>query len=148
MTIETFIKNMVKKAVNKMFDLDKLRFNKIILTRELISNIQTMAKNAHPKEFLAFLDGKIIDNTLKITGLVYQEYNSNENSASPIFHFPDHTFYGSVHSHPNYNNKPSLADKRFFRKIGIINIIICNPYTSENIKIYNQDSEEINIEII
>jgi len=148
MTVETFIKSILKKTFIKMFDLDKLEFNRILIKQDVIENIIELAKEAHPKEFLAFLDGKIKDNILTITGLLYQEYNATENSAAPMFHFPDKTFYGSVHSHPGYSNKPSLADKQFFRKTGIINIIICKPYLFENIKIYNHNGEEIITEIV
>jgi len=53
-----------------------------------------------------------------------------------------------VHSHPSNSNKPSTADRQFFRKVGIINIIICNPYTVNNIKFYNNEGEEITVEIV
>lgn len=148
MTVETFIKNLLKETITKMFDLDKFKFSKILIEQEVIENIVLLSKETHPKEFLAFLDGKIKDDKLIITGLLYQEYYSTENSAAPIFHFPDKTFYGSVHSHPGYNNKPSSADKQFFRKMGILNIIICKPYYLENIKFYNHNGEEIIVEII
>ncbi|MGV8087353.1 MAG: Mov34/MPN/PAD-1 family protein [Candidatus Woesearchaeota archaeon] len=148
MTIEKFIKDILKVTFEKMFDLDKFKFNNIVITQETTDNIITFAKNAHPKEFVAFLDGKIVNKTLTINKLLYQHYHSTKNSASPVFHFPDKTFYGSVHSHPGYNNEPSSADKEFFRKLGIIHIIICKPYTVNTIKAYNQDGEEININIV
>jgi len=148
MAVETFIKQFLKKTFSKMFDLDKFRFNKIYITEEVIENIVLLSKETHPKEFLAFLDGKITDNILIINGLLYQEYNSTINSASPIFHFPDKTFYGSIHSHPSYSNNPSVADKHFFRKMGIVNAIICMPYSNESIKFYNHEGEEIILKII
>ena len=147
MTVETFIKNALKETLIKMFDLDKFSFDKVTIEQSVIENIIILARETHPKEFLAFLDGKIVDKTLIITGLLYQEYHSSENSAAPIFHFPDKTFYGSVHSHPGYNNSPSSADKQFFRKMGIINIIICKPYNPENIRFYNHQGEEIIVNI-
>lgn len=147
MSIEIFMKNALKNTFKKMFDLDKFEFDKIVVLREVIDNITILSKETHPKEFLAFLDGKIKNRTLVIDGLLYQEYHSSENSAAPIFHFPDKSFYGSVHSHPGYSNKPSVADKNFFRKIGIVNAIICLPYTDTNIRFYNHKGEEIIVEI-
>jgi proteasome lid subunit RPN8/RPN11 len=147
MTIEQAIKNGLIKTFEKLFDLDKFQFDKIIVKKEVIEDITILAKENHPNEFLAFLDGEIKHKKLIITGLLYQEYNANENSAAPIFRFPTNTFYGSVHSHPSYSNRPSSADRQFFRKVGIINLIICNPYNSDNIKFYNNEGEEINIEI-
>jgi proteasome lid subunit RPN8/RPN11 len=148
MTIEQIIKKGLAKTFEKLFDLDKFRFESISILAEVIENIILLAKENHPNEFVAFLDGKIEDKKLIITGLLYQEYNANENSAAPIFRFPNQTFYGSVHSHPGNSNRPSNADRQFFRKIGIVNMIICKPYSYDTIKFYNHEGEEIKVEII
>jgi len=147
MSVEKFIKNILTQTFERLFDLDKLEFKSIIVTKEVIEDIILLAKENYPKEFLAFLDGKIKDKRLVIDGLLYQEYNATIDSAAPIFHFPDKTFFGSVHSHPGPNNRPSNADKKFFRKIGIVNIIICRPFRQEDIKFYNHDGEEIIVSI-
>lgn len=147
MTIQRFIKKGFAKTFEKLFDLDKFNFERIIIKQDVIEDIIALAKENHPKEFLSFLDGKIEDKRLVITQLLYQEYHASDRSAAPILRFPANTFYGSVHSHPGYNNRPSQADKQFFRKIGIINIIICKPYSIKDIKFYNHEGEEIQIEI-
>jgi len=147
MTIEQFIKKGFAKTVERLFDLDKFKFERIIITQDVIDNIIILARENHPKEFLAFFDGKIENKKLMITGLLYQEYNANEHSAAPIFRFPTSTFYGSIHSHPGFSNRPSSADRQFFRKTGIINAIICMPYNKENIRFYNHEGEEITVEI-
>ncbi|MGV8141696.1 MAG: Mov34/MPN/PAD-1 family protein [Candidatus Woesearchaeota archaeon] len=147
MTAETFIKKLLKGLLENMFDLDKLRFNKVVIEKEVVENIILLSKQNHPKEFLAFLDGNIKNNRLTINGLLYQEYHASTESAAPIFHFPDKSFYGSVHSHPGYSNRPSSADRQFFSKIGIVNIIICRPYDLKSIRFYNHEGEEINVEI-
>jgi proteasome lid subunit RPN8/RPN11 len=147
MTAETFIKNMLKEALEKMFDLDKLRFNEVVIKQDVVENIILLARENHPNEFLAFLDGNIKNERLIVKGLVYQEYYASTESAAPIFHFPDKTFYGSVHSHPGYSNRPSSADRQFFRKIGIVNIIICKPYDIKSMRFYNHEGEEINVKI-
>jgi proteasome lid subunit RPN8/RPN11 len=147
MTVEQFIKKGLTKTFERLFDLDKFKFENISFESEVVEDIISLAKENHPKEFVAFLDGQIEDKKLTITGLIYQEYNSNERSATPIFRFPNQTFYGSAHSHPGNSNKPSSADRQFFRKIGIINAIICQPYTHESIRFYNHEGEEIAVKI-
>lgn len=147
MTIEQVIKKGLIKTFEKLFDLDKFRFERIIIEQHVIEDIALLAKENHPKEFLAFLDGKIEDKILTITKLLYQEYYASDRSAAPIFRFPTSTFYGSVHSHPGYSNKPSSADRQFFRKVGIINLIICKPYSRDEIRFYNHEGEEIDVEI-
>lgn len=147
MSIEQLIKKGIIRTLEKLFDIDKLRFDSIHIEKDVIENIMLLAKENDPKEFLAFLDGKIENKRLNITGLIYQEYYASESSAAPIFHFPDKSFYGSVHSHPGNSNRPSQADRQFFSKIGIINIIICRPYAIENIRFYNHEGEEIDVEI-
>jgi proteasome lid subunit RPN8/RPN11 len=139
--------NVIQKALKKLFELDKFEFDRIIVSKELIDNISEMAKQAHPKEFVAFLDGKISDKKLLLDKLTYQEYTSTKNSAMPTFHFSDKSFYGSVHSHPGYSNKPSSEDRKFFRKTGIIHAIICMPYSAESIIFYNHEGEELIVEI-
>ena len=141
------IKAILTKFVEKLFDLDKLKFDKIQIRMDVIENMRDLSRQCYPKEFLGFLEGKIENNVLIIDKLMYQEFISNEYSAMPIFHFPQ-TFYGSAHSHPSNNNRPSNEDRQFFRKVGIINIIICSPFGINNIRYYNHNGEEINIEII
>jgi proteasome lid subunit RPN8/RPN11 len=148
MTIEQVIKKGLIKTFERLFDLDKFRFESIYIEQDVIEDIILLAKENYPKEFLAFLDGKIKDKKLIITGLLYQEYYASDRSAAPIFHFPDKSFYGSIHSHPGNSNRPSNADRQFFRKIGVINAIICMPYNLESIRFYNHEGEEINVKIL
>lgn len=141
------LRNFTINCLEWLFDIDKLRFNQIIMEKNIVDDIIDFAKTNHPREFVAFFHGIIKNKKLIIDGLVYNEYISNEISATPIFHFPDKSFYGSVHSHPGYINKPSKADKQFFHKTGIVNAIICMPYSKENMRFYNHQGEEINVTI-
>ena len=148
MTIEQVIKKGLIRTFEKLFDLDKFKFEKICIEQDVVQNICLLSKENHPNEFLAFLDGAIKNKKLTITGLLYQEYYATDRSAAPIFHFPDKSFFGSIHSHPGPSNRPSNADREFFRKIGVINAIICKPYNIENIRFYNNEGEEIDVEIL
>jgi proteasome lid subunit RPN8/RPN11 len=141
------IKDFLIKGIEKMFDLDKHYFNEIIIEHTVIEDVIDFANANHPREFVAFFHGIIKNDKLIINSLVYNEFNSDERSATPIFHFPDKSFYGSVHSHPTGSNKPSRADLQFFRKTGIVNAIIGNPYTKEMMCFYDHDGNEINVKI-
>lgn len=146
MAAEKHLGRFLKGLIERMFNLDKMRFDKIVITQGVIDSIMEFAKESHPKEFLAFLDGRVKNKRLIIDKLMYQEFVSDNNSAMPIFHFPQ-TFYGSVHSHPGHSNRPSNADRQFFSKTGIINLIIKYPYTQKDIRFCNHNAEEISVEI-
>jgi len=144
---DTKIKKSLVRGLEKLFDLDKHYFKSVVIYDTVIEDIIDFAKANHPKEFVAFFHGILKNDTLIIDGLVYNEFRSNEGSATPIFRFTDKSFYGSVHSHPGQSNRPSRADLLFFRKAGIINAIICLPYTKETIRFYNHQGEEIIVTI-
>jgi len=145
---EDKIKDFLVSGIERLFDLDKLKFSRIIIDKEIISSIIELAGINDPKEFIAFFKGIIKDDMLRINQLVYQQYQASDHSAVPIFHFNDRSFFGSVHSHPGYSNRPSNEDLKFFRKIGIVNCIICKPYKEESIRFFNHNGEEISVEII
>jgi proteasome lid subunit RPN8/RPN11 len=140
-------KNLVIKGIEHLFDLDKHYFKEIIIYDTVVDDIIDFAKANYPKEFVAFFHGILKEGKLIIDGLEYSEFRSNESSATPIFHFADKSFYGSVHSHPGGSNRPSRADLQFFHKIGIVNAIICTPYAKETLRFYNHQGEEIIVKI-
>lgn len=147
MTLEQTFKKWLKKGFEKLFELDKLKFNEVIIKKEIIEIIIELAKENYPKEFLAFFQGKIKNNKLNIEQLDYHQYYASESSAFPILQYGKMNFYGSVHSHPSLSNKPSRADIEFFRKTGIVHAIICKPFDFEHINFYNHQGEEIIIKI-
>lgn len=144
---ENDIKKFLIKGLERLFDLDKHYFKEIIIYDTVVEDIIDFAKANHPREFVAFFHGVLKDEKLIIDSLVYNEFRSNEGSATPIFHFPDRSFYGSIHSHPGHSNRPSRADLHFFHKTGIVNAIICMPYTKESLRFYNHQGEEITVKI-
>lgn len=141
------IKDFFIKGMEKLFDLDKHYFNEILIESSVVEDIIDFANANHPNEFVAFMHGIIKKDKLIVDSLVYNEFKSDEGSATPIFHFPDKSFYGSVHSHPSGANRPSKADRFFFSKTGIVNAIISYPYTKNTIKFYDHDGVEINVKI-
>lgn len=105
------------------------------------------AKNTYPNEFVCFLGG---DNKKEeIIEFVFLPNESDTHSASintQVIPFDD-TIVGSLHSHPNSTNNPSNADKKLFSKYKI-NLILGYPFLIENIGIYDEKINRIQIELI
>jgi proteasome lid subunit RPN8/RPN11 len=122
---------------------DSGRFSKVWLTPEAIEAILEFARAAHPHEFLAALEGKVKDGVLTITGLLYQPFKANHRSATlDVIDLPMTSgSIGSVHSHPSGSNSPSKDDLAFFRKKGIIHVIVKYPYTANDIACYDSYGE-------
>lgn len=144
-SFKKILKKLKKKFANFLFP----EINEIIITKEIINNIIRIARDAHPKEFIAFLTGKNEKGILKIDELTIQSYYANSNSTSfTTINIPTTTnVVGTVHSHPGYSNRPSTADLRTFNKHGFIHAIICLPYSYKNIQFYNKYGEKIRIRL-
>ena len=124
--------------------LSKFKVKKIVLKQEVAKLIVSFAKRAAPREFLAFLKGEIRNNTLFISGLLYQPYRASKGAASTLPTItPQQSFIGSVHSHPRGSSKPSKADIIFFNKTGGIHLIVGAPFSISTIKAYDYRGEEI-----
>ncbi|MBI4144508.1 Mov34/MPN/PAD-1 family protein [Candidatus Woesearchaeota archaeon] len=116
----------------------------IIIPPRIIKNICEFAKSLHPKEFSCLVSGKLSERALTITGLVYQHFVSDSSSSVLWDNVPIlSNIIGSVHSHPDENALPSVADKRAWSKEGGIHIIICYPYKKENIAVYNSQGKQL-----
>ena len=123
------MKIKIKKWIKSFFKLHKYEFEKINIKQEVIDTICEIAQQTHPKEFIAFLEGKTKNKILYITDLAYQEYVAGYTSTVFKDYLPlTSNVLGTVHSHPGYSNKPSNADLRVFSKKGIIHLIIKKPY--------------------
>lgn len=142
------LKEKIYRLIRKLFSLDKFHFEKIKILNSVILDIIDFSKISGNKEFVAFLDGKIIDKSLIIDKLIYTEFRSSYDSAVPITHFSTNQHFGSVHSHPSFSNKPSKADLAFFRKYGIVHAIICRPYNEKSITFYDYNGQVLDVEII
>ncbi len=137
------------KKLEKFFELDRFDFNTIILTKKVVDTIIKFAKTAYPNEFIAFLQGKIENKTLKISSLMYQHFQSSQTSAAlKAILQPLTNAIGSVHSHPSFSNNPSQEDLRFFNKNPGIHLIICQPFNIENIAAYDYQGKKLNFKII
>jgi proteasome lid subunit RPN8/RPN11 len=135
---------MLKEKIYRFLEIDKFVYNQIFISRSVIYQIMEFAKNNYPKEFVAFLKGKITNKRLIINDLVYQHFQSSIYSASIQNRLPlSREIYGTVHSHPSYSNVPSSQDLEFFGKNGTLHLIICKPFNLAGIKAYNALGKEM-----
>ncbi|RAP47153.1 MAG: hypothetical protein BZ136_06745, partial [Methanosphaera sp. rholeuAM74] len=68
------------KTLSKILGNDK-KFNKVQIDYRVIEEIVKIARNADPKEYVALLSGKIDEEILKVTGLIFLPFEASENSA-------------------------------------------------------------------
>ncbi len=140
---------MIKKILSKILGLEKFRYDQVKIEKNVVLGILDFAKENHPREFIMFLEGKVKNKVLTITGLIFQEFIANEDSAMPMIRLPINTnVVGSVHSHPGGSNRPSDADLYFFSKHGYFHLIIKKPYLVQDIAAYDKLGRRIGFEII
>jgi proteasome lid subunit RPN8/RPN11 len=135
---------------SKILGTSKYQFEEVHVDKEVIDEIINIAKEAYPNEFMALLEGKIEDNVLKITGLIFLPIEtSNEGAVMQVFMQPlmSHSV-GSVHSHPGPNASPSPADLEFFAKRGFFHMIIAEPYDRESIRAYDSFGNSVDYKVI
>jgi proteasome lid subunit RPN8/RPN11 len=115
------------------------------IKRSLLKMILAAARDAYPHEFIAMLAGKkdVIDE------LIFLPFESGEVSA--IIHtnmLPlGMKIYGTVHSHPSTNLRPSAEDLRMFSK-GKVHIIVGYPFDEDSWECYDRNGNSISIEVM
>lgn len=138
----------VRKTLKKFFGFKNKRIQTVILERQLAESITGLARDTHPKEFIAFLDGQIKSEVFRVSSLIYQPYWASKNSTATIIDFPlGMTVFGTVHSHPGPSNHPSNADLLFFSKYGMVHLIIKKPYQPEDIAAYDKNGGPISLSV-
>jgi proteasome lid subunit RPN8/RPN11 len=141
---------ILDKLIGHLLGNDKRDFREVHLDEGIVDEIISIARESHPNEFAALLEGKIEDKILKIQGLIFLPgESSNQGAVMQTFMKPLITgTVGSVHSHPSYNPLPSNADLYFFSKNGIVHLIIAEPYDEYSIRAYDNMGAEIRYKII
>jgi len=132
------LSNKLTRFIEKLFSLDLPKFSKIVIHKSVIDDIIDFAKSNYPKEFVALLKGEIKEGKLTLDGLIYQPYTGTKSSSWMRINVPSMSnVVGSVHSHPSQHSKPSNADLQFFRKNGVVHLIIDYPYRINDITCYD-----------
>lgn len=119
----------------------------IKIKRNVIERIKEFSFNAYPNEFGAMLncEKEIIDD------LIFYPLSSNNQNSFSISEWQIPIGIGScgsVHSHPSESNSPSQEDLNFFSKRGKVHIIICYPFETENIILYDRNGNVLEFQII
>jgi proteasome lid subunit RPN8/RPN11 len=140
----------LNNILGKILGISKQEIDEIQIDGEVVEEIINIAKESYPNEFMALLEGKIQEHTLKITGLIFlPAETSNEGAVMQVFMQPLTTnSIGSVHSHPGYSASPSNADLHFFSKKGIFHMIIAEPYNRESIVAYDSFGNIVDFKVI
>lgn len=138
----------IDHLIARIFGLKKI--TRVQVDSQVIDEIIETAKNVHPREFVALLEGKIVDESLHVKGLIFLPgETSNEGAVMQTFMLPPFTStVGSVHSHPTPNNNPSREDLHFFSKNGLFHMIIAYPYQEDSIASYDRFGNRIEFEIL
>jgi proteasome lid subunit RPN8/RPN11 len=121
---------------------------RIILTKQITDSVITYAKSWHPNEGILILQGKKEKNLIKVTGLIIPPFSTHGPyySGFPVYELPfDLSYIGTIHSHPSGSNKPSLEDLNHF--FGLVSLIICYPYDTEDIGAFDRNGNKMDIEI-
>ncbi|HMK54786.1 MAG TPA: Mov34/MPN/PAD-1 family protein [Methanobacteriaceae archaeon] len=141
---------LLDRLIGHILGNDTQKFLEVHIDGEVINEIVQIARESHPNEFVALLEGKIKENILKIDGLVFLPgETSNQGAVMKTFMKPLVTgTVGSVHSHPGYNASPSNADLYFFSKNGLFHLIIAEPYEEYSIRAYDTMGMEAEYRIV
>lgn len=139
----------VAKWLMRTSGLEEYIFHSIFIERGVIDNIIEFAKQAAPNEFSAYLQGKVTNKVLYVKGIVYEHYHATENQAVISANLPLLSeVVGTVHSHPSFNNLPSAMDKRGLFTMGLVNLIICQPYTLKRIAAYDTRGRPLDFTVV
>jgi proteasome lid subunit RPN8/RPN11 len=142
--------SVFQRLMSYLLGTNKKIFHEVHIDQEVVNEMLQIAQEAYPNEFVALLEGKIKEEILHITGLIFLPgETSNQGAVMKVFMMPlVGDAVGSVHSHPGYNANPSNADLYFFSKNGVFHLIISQPYDENSIVAYNSFGERIDFIIV
>ena len=121
----------------------------LAMKRQVADSIITYAKSCHPNEGILILQGQTKKNNIVVDGLVVPPFASHGPyySGFPTYDLPfDLSYIGTAHSHPGGSNRPSLEDLNNF--YGFVSVIICYPYSDQDIGAFDRNGNKVHVEII
>jgi len=121
---------------------------KVKIKKDLLSVILENAKLMHPKEILFMLRGEKEKDFIFISDLIIPPFATYGHGFTtfPLSALPiDFSIVGTVHSHPSGNPAPSTGDLN--QAIGKLTMIVAYPYIKQNVKVYDREGNEIELEI-
>lgn len=120
---------------------------KVRIREELLEYLLELARSFYPHEFAGFLREKdgVFEEVLIAPGGHFGKTSVFFNTwMLPL----DDDVTGTVHSHPDHVCWPSSQDLWFFSKFGGVHLIICYPFSPEDVRAYNSSGEALNIDVV
>jgi proteasome lid subunit RPN8/RPN11 len=121
---------------------------KLLIKREILEAMLSLARGNHPREVIILLRGKREKDAILIEDFLFPPFAS---SGRGFAQFPPHmlpidfSIVGTAHSHPSGSPSPSASDLNNF--YGRLMMIIAYPYGEENAAAFNSRGENFVIEI-
>ncbi|MCE5213664.1 MAG: Mov34/MPN/PAD-1 family protein [Methanobacterium sp.] len=142
--------SLFQRFMSYILGTNKKIFHEVYIDQDVVDEMLNIARKAYPNEFAALLQGKVEDDVLHISGLLFLPGETSDKGAvMNVFMMPlIDEGVGSVHSHPGYNGNPSGADLHFFSKNGLFHLIIAQPYDENSIFAYNSFGDRIDFKVI
>jgi proteasome lid subunit RPN8/RPN11 len=143
MDVELFLENTKRRFIKWLLPW-KIPAE-VWLEEDVLDDIRQLARDAYPKEFVAFLNGEVLEregkNVALVDGLSVIAYNASHISTSfNLYDIPTvHGMVGTIHSHPSSSTRWSRADLRLFGKFAWVHGIIGRPYAEENLVFYDKN---------
>lgn len=116
------------------------------IKKETVESIITAARKVYPHEFISMLGGRddLIEELVVLPAEFGDDFSTIRFDLAPF----DKTIIGTVHSHPDKDNRPSGADLEVFRKTGQVHIIIGYPYTLNTMKAFDGKGRKIGLRVV
>ncbi|MCD6525133.1 MAG: Mov34/MPN/PAD-1 family protein [Thermococcus sp.] len=120
---------------------------KVRVRKELMEYLLELAKSFYPNEFAGFLrehDGVFEEVLIAPAGHFGRTSVFFNTWMLPL----EHDIKGTVHSHPDHVCQPSQQDLWFFSKFGGVHLILCYPFTPEDVRAFLSSGEPVEIEVV
>lgn len=118
------------------------------IQKHVVDSIVQAAQHTYPNEFAALLGAKAKTQTIHELVLVPTVFG-NEHAILRMDLLPwNAQTVGSVHSHPDFSNKPSIQDKQLFGSHGEIHFIICLPFSPTALTAFSSKAKPIEYQVI
>jgi proteasome lid subunit RPN8/RPN11 len=117
------------------------------IRKGVIELVMETSKDSLPNEFAALLRARndIIYEIALLPGTI----SGDRSAIMQIFMRPiDLSYVGTVHSHPSGVIRPSDEDVSLYSKFGAVHIIVGYPFTIDSWRAFNNEGEEISVEMI
>jgi len=117
------------------------------IRRDVLHMVMESARANHPNEFGATLRAEkgVVSELILVPGTL----GGDKHAILPLGYLPvDSSIVGTVHSHPGPWAIPSDADKQLFNAFGHTHIIIAEPYNENTWIAYDQNAEEIELDVV